>query len=74
MGVTSDAVSATFDAQRAPGAEDFSAVDGLRVRAAIHARTADERDRDYFGPAVNRVARLLGIAHGGQVLVYMVAL
>ena len=64
-----DAVAAMFDAQRALGAEDFSAVDGLRVRAAIHTGTADERDRDYFGPAVNRVARLLGIGHGGQVLV-----
>jgi predicted ATPase/class 3 adenylate cyclase len=64
-----DAVAAMFDAQRALGAEDFSAVDGIRVRAAIHTGTADERDRDYFGPAVNRVARLLGIGHGGQVLV-----
>ncbi len=64
-----DAVAAMFDAQRALAAEDFSAVDGVRVRAAIHTGTADERDRDYFGPAVNRVARLLGIAHGGQVLV-----
>jgi predicted ATPase/class 3 adenylate cyclase len=64
-----DAVGAMLDAQRALGAEDFSAIDGLRVRAAIHTGTADERDRDYFGPPVNRVARLLGIAHGGQVLV-----
>jgi hypothetical protein len=58
-----------FDAQRALGAEDFTAVDGLRVRAAIHTGTTDERDRDYFGPTVNRVARLLGIAHGAQVLI-----
>ena len=64
-----DAVAAMYDAQRALGAGDFSTVDGLRVRAAIHTGTADERDRDYFGPAVNRVARLLGIGHGGQVLV-----
>ncbi|MBD5635712.1 MAG: adenylate/guanylate cyclase domain-containing protein, partial [Candidatus Eremiobacteraeota bacterium] len=64
-----DAVAASFDAQRALGAEDFAAVDGVRVRAAIHTGTADERDRDYFGPAVNRVARLLSIAHGAQVLV-----
>ncbi len=63
-----EAVRAMLDAQRALAAEDFSAVDGLRVRVAIHTGTADERDRDYFGPAVNRVARLLGIAHGGQVL------
>jgi predicted ATPase/class 3 adenylate cyclase len=64
-----DAVAAMFDVQRALGAEDFSAVGGLRVRVAIHTGTADEREADYFGPAVNRVARLLGIGHGGQVLV-----
>lgn len=64
-----EAVAAILDAQRALGAEDFSAVDGLRVRAAVHTGTADEREGDYFGPAVNRIARLLAIAHGGQVLV-----
>ena len=63
------AVAAIFAVQRALGKEDFSAVDGLKVRAAIHTGTADERNGDYFGPAVNRVARLLAIGHGGQVLV-----
>jgi predicted ATPase/class 3 adenylate cyclase len=63
-----DAVGAMLDAQRALRAADFAAVDGIRVRMAIHTGTADERDGDYFGPAVNRVARLLAIAHGGQVL------
>jgi class 3 adenylate cyclase/tetratricopeptide (TPR) repeat protein len=64
-----DAVAAMLDAERALAAEDFSAVGGIRVRAAIHTGTADEREADYFGPAVNRVARLLAVAHGGQVLV-----
>jgi predicted ATPase/class 3 adenylate cyclase len=64
-----EAVAAMLDVQRALQAEDFSAVDGLRIRAAIHTGTADERDGDYFGPAVNRAARLLAIGHGGQVLV-----
>jgi predicted ATPase/class 3 adenylate cyclase len=63
------AVAASLAAQRALSVEDFSAVDGLRVRAAIHTGTADERDGDYFGAALNRVARLLAIGHGGQVLV-----
>ena len=36
---------------------------------AIHTGTADERDSDYFGPAVDRVARILSLGHGGQVLV-----
>ena len=64
-----DAVAAMVEAQRALAAADFSAVDGIRVRAALHVGTADERDGDYFGPTVNRVARLLATAHGGQVLV-----
>jgi hypothetical protein len=40
----------------------------LRVRMALHIGAAEERDGDYFGPPVNRVARLLAAAHGGQVL------
>ena len=63
-----DAVAAAFNFQRALAAEDFAAVGGLRVRAALHTGAADERDGDYFGPAVNRVARLLSIGHGGQTL------
>ena len=64
-----DAVTAILDAQRALAAEDFSPVGGLRVRAAIHTGATDERDGDYFGTTVNRLARLLAIGHGGQVLV-----
>jgi class 3 adenylate cyclase/tetratricopeptide (TPR) repeat protein len=63
-----DAVAAMVAVQQLLAAEDFSAVDGLRVRVAIHTGAADERDGDYFGPAVNRVARLLAIGHGGQIL------
>ncbi len=62
------AVTAALDAQPAIGAVDWNVVDGLRVRTAIHAGIADERDSDYFGPTVNRVARLLAIGYGGQVL------
>jgi predicted ATPase/class 3 adenylate cyclase len=64
-----DAVAAMVDVQHALAGEDFSELGGLRVRAAIHTGTADERGGDYFGPAVNRVARLLSIGHGGQILV-----
>jgi predicted ATPase/class 3 adenylate cyclase len=62
------AVAAAVTAQRALGQTDFSDVEGLRVRMALNTGTADERDGDYFGPALNRVARLLHIASGGQVL------
>ncbi len=39
------------------------------VRMGTHTGEAVERDGDYFGPTVNRTARLMAIAHGGQVLV-----
>jgi predicted ATPase/class 3 adenylate cyclase len=46
---------------RQPGTE-------IRVRMALHSGTAQSRDGDYFGPALNRVSRLLALGHGGQVL------
>jgi predicted ATPase/class 3 adenylate cyclase len=64
-----DAVAAAADAQRALASQDWRAVGGLLVRMALHSGAADERDGDYFGPAVNRVARLIAIAHGGQMLI-----
>ncbi|HTV75346.1 MAG TPA: adenylate/guanylate cyclase domain-containing protein [Candidatus Acidoferrales bacterium] len=63
-----EAVSAALDAQRSISSADWSAVGGLSVRMAIHVGITDERDGDYFGAAVNRVARLLAVGHGGQVL------
>src|SRR5579871_671060 len=64
-----DALRAAIDAQHSILAEDWSSVDGLRVRMALHAGDAEERDGDFFGPPVNRVARVLATAHGGQVVV-----
>jgi class 3 adenylate cyclase len=64
----SDAVSAAIDIQLGLAGADFSAVDGVRVRIGLHIGDASERDGDYFGPAVNRAARLMSIGHGGQVL------
>ena len=43
-------------------------IGALRARIALHTGAAHERDGDYFGPPVNRVARLLSAGHGGQVL------
>jgi len=38
----------------------------LRVRIALHSGEAQERDGDYFGPVLNRAARLRSLAAGGQ--------
>ncbi len=40
----------------------------VRVRMALHTGVVEERSGDYIGPPLNRVARLLAIGHGGQVL------
>jgi len=39
------------------------------VRMGLHTGETIERDRNYFGSDVNRAARLMSLAHGGQVLV-----
>lgn len=41
----------------------------INVRMGLHSGTADERDGDYFGPTVNRAARVMALAGGGEVLV-----
>ena len=68
-----EALHAAVEAQRRIGMENFEAIDGLHVRMAIHAGETDEREGDYFGPAVNRTARLLSAGHGGQILLSRVA-
>jgi predicted ATPase len=65
----SDALAGALAGQRALAAEDWSAIGELKVRMALHSGATDEREGDYFGPAVNRVARLLSVAYGGQVIV-----
>src|SRR3712207_81272 len=63
-----DALEAALEAQQALLDEEWQQVGALRVRMALHTGATEERDGDYFGPPVNRVARLLSAAHGGQVL------
>jgi len=65
-----DAVAASLAAQQALAAERWGIPDGLRVRIALHTGVAESRDGDYFGPTINRTARLLSAGHGGQVLLF----
>lgn len=41
----------------------------LKIRSGVHAGAVSMRNDDYFGSAVNRAARIMSSAHGGQVLV-----
>lgn len=65
-----DALAAALAAQQALQAEVWPAeIAPLRVRMALHTGEAEQRGNDYFGQALNRVARILSAGHGGQVLV-----
>ena len=63
------AIDATVAAQLALAAESFDAVDGLPVRMGIDGGPAHARDGDYFGPTLNRAARIMDMGNGGQVVV-----
>lgn len=63
------ALDAALAAQMAIESHTWGDVAPFRVRMALHTGNADERDGDYFGPPLNRCARLLSTGHGGQVLV-----
>jgi predicted ATPase/class 3 adenylate cyclase len=63
-----EAVEAAIDAQRSLLSEEWEETGPLKVRIALHTGTAEERGGDYFGPTLNRAARLLSTGHGGQVL------
>jgi predicted ATPase/class 3 adenylate cyclase len=62
------AVAAALELQRALAAEPWPLPTPLAVRIAIHAGDAQEREADFYGPVVNRCARLRAIGHGEQTL------
>ncbi|HUR73950.1 MAG TPA: AAA family ATPase, partial [Sporichthya sp.] len=62
------AVRAALAAQRELAGADWSGVAPLRVRMAVHSGPAQRRAGNYFGPTLNRAARLMAAGAGGQVL------
>jgi len=73
-----DALAACLSVQRALQApkagrdSDVNEMRGsiaLKVRMGMHSGAAELRDGDYFGPALNRAARIMSVAYGEQVLV-----
>jgi predicted ATPase/class 3 adenylate cyclase len=68
FGTAADAMHAAMEAQRALTAESWGATGPLLVRTGLHTGEAEQRDGDYFGTAVNRAARVMTVAHGGQIL------
>jgi predicted ATPase/class 3 adenylate cyclase len=63
------AVGAAVDAQIALTRERWGSTGPLCVRMGVHSGHAEQRSGDYFGPTLNRAARLMSVAHGGQIVV-----
>ena len=63
-----DALAGALAAQMALAGEAWELPAPLLVRTALHTGAAEERDGDYFGQTLNRVARLMAAGHGGQTL------
>jgi class 3 adenylate cyclase len=63
-----DAVAAALAMSLALLAEPWPAETPIRVRFGLHTGPAQYREGDYYGPVVNRCARVRGLGHGGQVL------
>jgi len=63
-----EAVAAALDAQLGLAGEPWPTSEPLRVRMALHTGGAELRDDDYFGPTLNKVARIMDTANGGQTL------
>ena len=68
FGTAQDALAAALDAQTALAGEPWGATGPLVVRMGLHTGETQERDGDYYGTAVNRAARVMAVAHGGQIL------
>lgn len=62
------ALAAVVEIQFAFALPGESEVLPLALRCGLHLGADQQRDGDFFGPAVNRAARIMQAAHGGQVL------
>jgi len=65
----SAALRSAIDFQRAMADETWPTETPIVVRVALHTGEVYERDGNYFGPTLNRAARLRGLADGGQIVV-----
>lgn len=66
-----EALHAAVEAQRSLTAESWPDVEPLRARMGVHVGEAFEHGDELRGPTLNRCARLMAAAHGGQVLCTM---
>jgi len=64
----SQALQSALQAQLDLHSADWGEMGHLKVRMALHTGEAEKHGSDYSGGSLNRIGRLLALAHGGQVL------
>lgn len=69
FGSTIAAAEAAIELQRRFQTDDWGGVDRLRVRAGIHVGDIEPAGDDYYGPPINRAARVMDVANGDQISV-----
>lgn len=62
------ALAAALESQRELAGIDWETDTPIEVRIGLHTGTAQIRGDDYFGPTLNRTARIMSVGHGGQIL------
>jgi len=68
-----DGIRAALKLQQTLADPGATAGVALAVRCGLHAGIVESRNSDFFGSAVNRAARIMNAAHGGQILVSQTA-
>ncbi len=68
-----DAARAAIDAQRELARHEWPEANEVHVRMGIHTAEPSASDEGYYGLGVHRAARIMAIAHGGQILVSLAA-
>ena len=63
-----DALAATIEIQQALATAEKEHGLALPLRCGLHTGIDERRDGDFYGRAVNRAARIMCAAHGGQIL------
>jgi adenylate cyclase len=63
-----DAVAAALAMREELATQSWGPITGLQLRVGVHTGEAELRDGDYFGPPVNRAARVMTTAEAGEVL------
>jgi class 3 adenylate cyclase len=63
-----DALKSALEANLSLQSIDWGNFEPIRIRSGLHTGLAEQRDGDYFGSTLNRVARTQAVGHGRQIL------